>query len=165
MPTWGTMTVRLATQPTGPVSFTMTDATYWNSFARSQLTLDGASGEVVRWEPYTNTSLGQRARGWVRFGHTGELGGWPGQLIAGVACVGGGFLVWTGLALALRRLLAWRFVRKVSWRKTVAEDGAGCGRGLRSPRSSEPLSEAGLPVEDWRPLLGVTDEPGHSPQQ
>lgn len=74
MPTWGTMTVRLAALPTGPVSFTMTDASYWNSFARSQLTLDAASGAVVRWEPYANTSLGQKGRGWVRcsFGP-----GWP----------------------------------------------------------------------------------------
>jgi uncharacterized iron-regulated membrane protein len=46
----------------------------------------------------------------VRFGHTGELGGLPGQLAAGLACVGGAVLVWTGLALAFRRLIAWRRV-------------------------------------------------------
>lgn len=45
------------------------------------------------------------ARGWIRFGHTGELGRLPAQLLAGVACLGGVMLVWTGLALALRRLL------------------------------------------------------------
>jgi hypothetical protein len=34
----------------------------------------------------------------------------PGQLGAGLACVGGTVLVWTGLALAFRRLLSWRRV-------------------------------------------------------
>ncbi len=118
MPTWATMNVRLANQSGGSVSFTLTDADHWNAFARSQLTLDGTSGEITRWEPYANTSLGQKARGWVRFGHTGELAGWPGQLVAGVACVGGAMLVWTGLALALRRFLAWRFVKQLLvWRQ------------------------------------------------
>jgi uncharacterized iron-regulated membrane protein len=124
MPTWGTMTVRLATQPNGPVSFMLTDATHWNSFARSQLALDASTGEVVRWDPYANNSLGQKARGWVRFGHTGELGGWPGQLIAGVACVGGSVLVWTGLALALRRFLAWRFIKRLFGGRTVPVSNA-----------------------------------------
>jgi uncharacterized iron-regulated membrane protein len=68
----------------------------------------------VRWEVYAKTSAGQKARGWVRFGHTGELGRWPGQLIAGVACVGGGVLVWTGLALAFRRLVGWRLWQRLS---------------------------------------------------
>jgi uncharacterized membrane protein len=44
----------------------------------------------------------------VRFGHTGELAGLTGQLVAGLASVGGAVLVWTGLALAFRHLLAWR---------------------------------------------------------
>jgi uncharacterized iron-regulated membrane protein len=86
----------------------MTDATHWNRFARSQLTLDATTGDVVRWEPYADTSRGAKVRGWMRFAHTGELGGPVGQAIAGLACVGGAVLVWTGLALALRRYLAWR---------------------------------------------------------
>jgi uncharacterized iron-regulated membrane protein len=53
-------------------------------------------------------SLGQRARIWVRFSHTGELGGVAGQVLAGIGCVGGGFLVWTGVSLACRRFAAWR---------------------------------------------------------
>ena len=86
----------------------MTDATHWNQFARSQLTLDAATADVVRWEPYAASSAGQKLRGWMRFAHTGELGGVIGQFVAGLACVGGAFLVWTGFALAFRRFLAWR---------------------------------------------------------
>lgn len=52
-------------------------------------------------------SLGQKIRGWLRFAHTGELGGLPGQLIAGIGCFGGVFLVYTGLSLAVRRLWNW----------------------------------------------------------
>ena len=124
MPTWGSIAMRIAPRPGSNVSFTLTDAAHWNRFARSQLTLDAVTGAVVRWEPYVDTSLGQKARGWVRFGHTGELAGWPGQLVAGIACVGGSFLVWTGLSLALRRLVGWRV-----WKGWVA--GADLGTATR----------------------------------
>jgi uncharacterized iron-regulated membrane protein len=108
MPTWGVMSLRFPPRGNGPVSVTMSDAGYWNPFARSQLTLDARTADMVRWEPYAATSRGQKLRGWMRFAHTGELGGLAGQIVAGLACVGGAFLVWTGLALALRRFLAWR---------------------------------------------------------
>jgi uncharacterized iron-regulated membrane protein len=35
--------------------------------------------------------------------HTGEAVGWLGQLVAGIASLGGGVLVFTGLALSFRR--------------------------------------------------------------
>lgn len=106
MPTWGVMTLRFPPRANGPVSVTMSDAGYWNPFARSQLTLDARTADMVRWEPYSAASRGQKLRGWLRFAHTGELGGLAGQIVAGLACVGGAFLVWTGLALAFRRFLA-----------------------------------------------------------
>jgi uncharacterized iron-regulated membrane protein len=106
--TWATITARFPARAGAPVALTIVDARSWNAFARSQLTVSTADATVSKWEPYGATSRGQKWRGWVRFGHTGELGGLPGQLVAGVACVGGAVLVWTGLALALRRLLAWR---------------------------------------------------------
>ena len=114
LPGWRTITMRLPDRRDAPVSFTMTDTESWNAFARSQLTLDASTGDVTRWEPYDGTSRGQKWRGWVRFGHTGELGGLAGQTLAGAASLGGVVLVWTGLALALRRLLGWRL-----WRRTV----------------------------------------------
>jgi hypothetical protein len=89
----------------------MSDLQNWNAFARSQLTLNAETVEVVRWEPYAATSRGQKWRGWVRFGHTGELGGVAGQSLAAAASLGGVVLVWTGLALAFRRLIGWRLWR------------------------------------------------------
>jgi uncharacterized iron-regulated membrane protein len=87
--------------------FTITDGANWNAFARSNLTVNSATGDVVQWQPYENNSLGQKVRGWLRFAHTGELGRLPGQLVAGLGCLGGVFLVYTGLSLAFRRLWNW----------------------------------------------------------
>ena len=108
VPEWRTMIIRLPPRPGGPVAFSMSDRGYWNSFARSTLTLDGVTGSTVRWEPYADSSRGQRVRGWMRFAHTGELGGLVGEGLAGLASAGGALLVWTGVALALRRFAAWR---------------------------------------------------------
>lgn len=103
MPTWGTIAVRIPARMQGPASFTITDAAHWNRFGRSQLTMDPATGAVVRWEPYSDITRGQRWRGWARFAHTGELGGLAGQVIAGAASAGAVVLVWSGFSLALRR--------------------------------------------------------------
>ena len=117
--------MRLPTRAGAPVSFTLTDANQWNAFARSQLTLDASSAEIVRWELVRRQSLGQKMRGWLRFAHTGELGGVVGQTLAGVASLGGVFLVWTGLALAWRRLVGWLWRRRPTVSSTtVSSTGA-----------------------------------------
>ena len=58
---------------------------------------------------FEGNTAGQKPRGWLRFAHTGELGGLAGQIIAGLGCLGGVFLVYTGLSLAFRRLWNWSF--------------------------------------------------------
>jgi uncharacterized iron-regulated membrane protein len=108
VPTWRTITARIPTRANAPIVFTISDAQSWNAFARSQLTVNAADATIAKWQPYDAMTRGQKWRGWVRFGHTGELGGLSGQIVAGLACVGSAVLVWTGLALALRRLIAWR---------------------------------------------------------
>ncbi|MEO8259348.1 MAG: PepSY domain-containing protein [Acidobacteriota bacterium] len=115
VPTWSLLSMRLPNRDDGPVAFTITDGAHWNAFARSNLTLNAASGDVIQWQPYEAGSLGQKARGWMRFAHTGELGGLTGQVIAGLGCLGGVFLVYTGLALALRRLWSWSLWRRLGW--------------------------------------------------
>lgn len=72
---------------------------------RSQLAVDAHTGEVVRWQAATTAApLAQRVRTWIRFGHTGELWGVTGQVLAGLSCLGGVLLVWSGVSLAVRRL-------------------------------------------------------------
>jgi uncharacterized iron-regulated membrane protein len=114
VPTWRSMIVRLPARPSAPVSFSMSDRNHWNSFARSTLTLASATGAEVSWEPYAGTSRGQKLRGWMRFAHTGELGGPVGEAVAGLASAGGAFLVWTGISLAIRRCAAWSARRRPS---------------------------------------------------
>ena len=75
---------------------------------RATLTLDRRTGETVRWEPFSSQSSGRKARTWLRFAHTGEVYGLAGQTLAGLVTAGGAVLVWTGLALALRRFASWR---------------------------------------------------------
>ncbi|HEY7285753.1 MAG TPA: PepSY-associated TM helix domain-containing protein, partial [Vicinamibacterales bacterium] len=139
-PTWRSITVRFPNRSGAPVAFTISDGASWNRFARSQLTLDAATGEVRQWQPYEAGSLGQKTRGWLRFAHTGELGGPVGQLIAGFGCVGGVFLVWTGLSLAVRRFLNWPLWSGRRMALTFPEatgaisDDGGVGRGIRRSR-------------------------------
>jgi len=55
--------------------------------------------------PAATPSRGQRARTWMRFVHTGEQYGMAGQTVAGLASLAACLLVYTGLALAWRRLI------------------------------------------------------------
>ncbi len=71
---------------------------------RAQLTLERATGAIEKWEPYESQSTGRRLRTWSRWIHTGEAGGVTGQAVAGVVSAGVAVLVWTGIALAWRRL-------------------------------------------------------------
>jgi hypothetical protein len=48
--------------------------------------------------------------------HTGEVYGLAGQTIAGLASLGGAFLVYNGLSLAWRRFYSWRGRRSSSER-------------------------------------------------
>ena len=62
----------------------------------------------MKWEPFSSLSAGRRLRSYLRFGAHRRSVGLAGQTIAGLASLGGAVLVYTGLALAIRRLWAWR---------------------------------------------------------
>jgi sulfite reductase (NADPH) flavoprotein alpha-component len=100
--------LRLPPRGDGPVTASIQGPDAFHPFQRSQLTLNRATGDVVKWEPYANNSKGRKLRTWVRALHTGEAFGFPGQTVAGLASLGGCFLVWTGVAMAWRRFRSWR---------------------------------------------------------
>lgn len=75
----------------------------WPPFSTSTVVLDAQTAAVTRTTTFANLPPGQRARMWIRLLHSGEALRWPGQLVAGVACLAGCLLVWTGIALAWRR--------------------------------------------------------------
>lgn len=104
---WKTISLRLPIAKDSAV-FTIDEGIYWNIFGRSTLTMDTKTGEVAKWEPYGEQNAARQLRSWSRFTHTGETGGFVGQLIGFIACIGGAFLVYTGISLAIRRFWRWK---------------------------------------------------------
>ena len=118
---WRSITMQVPSKPEAPVAFSIDRGDGGQPHLRGQLALDRATGEVVRWEPASNNTAGRRLRSWLRFAHTGEVYGLVGQTIAGLASLGGAFLVFTGLSLAWRRFHSGRGRRPGEGR---AADGA-----------------------------------------
>ncbi|HYP17069.1 MAG TPA: PepSY-associated TM helix domain-containing protein [Opitutus sp.] len=88
-----------------PATFVVKTAEAWPRTATATVVLNPFTGEVLRRESFGDLSTGRQIRTWTRFLHTGEALGWWGQLIAGLATLGGCFLVYTGFALSWRRFL------------------------------------------------------------
>jgi uncharacterized iron-regulated membrane protein len=120
-PGWNSITLRLPQSAGAPLVFSVEDRA-GRPQMRSQVTADLKTGEVVKYEPYASQNSGRKLRTWLRFIHTGEALGLIGQTIAGIASAGGAVLVWTGLALAWRRLRA--FVARRDRRVSGAEPAA-----------------------------------------
>ena len=104
VPNWRSINLRLPTSADAPAVFTIDAGTGGQPQLRSILTLHRSTGAVIKWEPFETQTLGRRLRSWTRFTHTGEYYGVIGQTVAGLFSLGAVVLVWTGLALAVRRL-------------------------------------------------------------
>jgi uncharacterized iron-regulated membrane protein len=108
---WTTLTMNLPGD-TATARFSIDQGNGGQPQRRHTLVLDAVSGDVDAWQPFSSQSAGQKTRIWIRFLHTGEALGIVGQTIAGVVSATTILMVWTGLALAYRRLLAPVFGRK-----------------------------------------------------
>jgi uncharacterized iron-regulated membrane protein len=88
-----------------PSAFTVSlrESTSWPRTASTTLSLDPYTGAILKRTGYADQNAAQRLRSWTRFLHTGEALGWAGQFFAGLACLGGCVLVYTGFALSWRR--------------------------------------------------------------
>lgn len=93
-----------------PATIVVREPGTWPRTASTTLDLNPFTGEALRRETFADLTPGRRARTWTRFLHTGEALGLAGQLVAGLACLGGCVLVYTGFALAWRRF----FPRRVA---------------------------------------------------
>lgn len=105
IPGWDSVALRLPGKPGEPLNVSITEPADFPPVPRSQLRLDAATGETLKWEPASAAGRGRRWRALARFLHTGEALGVPGRVAAGLASAAAVLLVWTGLALAWRR---WR---------------------------------------------------------
>jgi len=72
------------------------------SLART-ITVDLTTNAIVKTTAWENDAASTRARAIARFGHTGEIAGFGGQVLAFAACLVGLVLVYTGFALSWRR--------------------------------------------------------------
>lgn len=72
---------------------------------RTTLTYVLPESRIAKVETYDDMSAGRKARMFMRFIHTGEQLGFIGSTIAGLASLAACVLVYTGLALAWRRLV------------------------------------------------------------
>ena len=124
VPGWRTINLRLQQSDRALLAFAIDRGDGGQPHLRSTLTLDRESGSVVSYEDFSALSTGRRIRNVMRFAHTGEVLGIPGQTIAGLVSLGAVVLVWTGIALALRRLLAWRGRRRVRTGETERSQDA-----------------------------------------
>jgi uncharacterized iron-regulated membrane protein len=107
VPGWRTMTTRLAGSPQAPIVMTVDEGYGGQPQKRFTLTVDRASAAITKNEAFESLSPGRRLRSWLRFAHTGEIYGLIGQTVAGLVTAGGAVLVYTGIALVLRRFLSW----------------------------------------------------------
>ncbi|HTH46426.1 MAG TPA: PepSY-associated TM helix domain-containing protein [Candidatus Limnocylindria bacterium] len=105
------------------VSISIRERGGWPRFTTRQLSLDPFTGAVLRAEAFADYNSGRKARSWMRFLHTGEALGVVGQTVAALACLGGLVLVWTGFALAARRLA-------VAWSRRRSIPGGSVDRGV-----------------------------------
>jgi uncharacterized iron-regulated membrane protein len=105
-PDWRSISVRIPEAASGPVAFAIDRGDGGQPQLRSTLTLD-RDGAALSYEDFSTQSPARQMRSIMRFAHTGEVLGLPGQTIAGIATAGSVVLVWTGIALAVRRGRAW----------------------------------------------------------
>jgi uncharacterized iron-regulated membrane protein len=109
---WNTITIRLPKENTAPVTFTIDRGNGGQPQKQATLSLDPVTARVILFESFADQSPGRRARALIRRLHTGEALGIPGQTVAGLVSFGGVMLVWTGLALAYRRLVVPLFYKR-----------------------------------------------------
>jgi uncharacterized iron-regulated membrane protein len=107
-PHWQSLQMRMPGEKDGPIAFTLDEGNGGNPLQRTQLAVARKDARVTRWEPFSANPRGRQWRLYARFLHTGEIFGLVGQAVALFATLGALVLVWTGFALAIRRLAAWR---------------------------------------------------------
>ena len=103
VPLWSSINLRFPQKPGGPFTAAIIEPGFSRRYARSMLTLNAATAEVIKWEPYSEQNLGRRLRSWIVPVHTGRAVGAPGQLAALLSACAAALLIWTGASMAFRR--------------------------------------------------------------
>jgi uncharacterized iron-regulated membrane protein len=102
IPEWETLNVKVAK---GAVNVSIEEVVWMGLRGRSQLVFDAETGQELIWEPFNDQSTGRKARSFIKPLHTGEAGGFLGQILVVLACLASMLLVWTGFAMSYRRFI------------------------------------------------------------
>jgi uncharacterized iron-regulated membrane protein len=101
VPAWRSMS--MPANPQSSMQIAISQGAEGEAHKRVTLTIDRDSATVTQVKRWENLEPGDRARAIMRTAHSGELGGLFGQLIAGLGCLAGVVLAYTGFALSWRR--------------------------------------------------------------
>jgi uncharacterized iron-regulated membrane protein len=121
---WKSIRIQGSANTNAPFNFAIDRGDGTQPQLRGTLTVNRGTGAVMNWADFSSNSTGQQLRLLARFTHTGESLGIWGQTIAGIATLGGAVMVYTGLALSLRRWFAWRKRRKPQPEPELAKVGS-----------------------------------------
>jgi len=99
----GWRTIIVSTPKGTTVDYSVSSSHRGRPDLRRTLTVDLASGEILKNEGFETQTTGRKVRTFVRWVHTGEALGWFGQALMGLASLAAVILVWTGFALSWRR--------------------------------------------------------------
>ena len=130
VPEWRSIAFRVPASSAAPLVFTIDAGTAGQPHKRGQLTVSRTAegspvpGAAARWEPFASQTRGRQLRSFLRFAHTGEVAGLIGQTIAGLVSLGSVVLVYSGIALTLRRFAAWRRRRRAGVGSVATEKAA-----------------------------------------
>lgn len=117
-PDWRRLSVNIPASAAAPFVVTADSGNGRQPQHRVELTISRPGLEVTQRKGWSDGERSQQVRGFIRFGHTGEYGGWLGQLIAVLASIAGAVLSVTGALLSWRRFVQWRKRRQ---RKSASE--------------------------------------------
>ena len=112
LPDWQTITLTLPDADSATAEFRIDQGNGGQPQKRHDVTLDMYTGQLTLLQPFDSQSPGRQARLWIRFLHTGEALGIVGQTVAGLVSLTSLIMVWTGFALAWRRLVTPLFGRR-----------------------------------------------------
>jgi len=102
---WRSISMQLPGAQDSTVQITLDRGNGGQPQLRDTLILDTRSGEIADWQPFASQTAGRQVRSWIRYLHTGEALGVAGQSVAAFVSLTSLVMVWTGLALAYRRLI------------------------------------------------------------
>ena len=109
---WQTVSISLPRAGASTIGATIDTGTGGQPTKQTRIKLNTSDGEITGIEPFSSRSPATQARTYIRFLHTGESLGIIGQTIAGLASLAACFMVYTGLALAYRRLIQPILIRR-----------------------------------------------------